>query len=193
MLKISVFCSHLIDNLMHIFLQQKIRLFTRLYLKSPCNAINLSRCLLCDVTETRIREREREREQVNYDDCRKMFHLKTEFRCVSMFNILLKQKQKKTQARVLCPLRIDKSHSPNLHSGYRSKISTYAAKFKNFLNWLLNQGKKKYWKAKCLEVLQHFLKFSRIYTALGMYILIFPAPSCGETCFNQGFTALFFF
>lgn len=63
-----------------------------------------------------------------------MFHLKTEFRCVSMFNILLKQKQKKTQARVLCPLRIDKSHSPNLQ--------TYAAKFKNFLNWLLNQDKK---------------------------------------------------
>lgn len=47
---------------MHIFLEQKLKLFMRLYLKSPMPSIyhKLS-FLLCDITENWIRERERER------------------------------------------------------------------------------------------------------------------------------------
>lgn len=48
---------------MHIFLEQKLKLFMRLYLKSPMPSIyqKLS-FLLCDIRENWIRERERLRE-----------------------------------------------------------------------------------------------------------------------------------
>lgn len=87
MLKISIFCNHLIEDIMHIFLEQKLKLFMRLYLKSPMPSIyqKLS-FLLCDIRENWIRERERDSERVSQLCwlCRKMFHLKTEIKCVSV-------------------------------------------------------------------------------------------------------------
>lgn len=89
MLKISIFCNHLIEDIMHIFLEQKLKLFMRLYLKSPMPSIyhKLS-FLLCDITENWIRERERLRESESTTCvcwlCRKMFHLKTEIKSVSV-------------------------------------------------------------------------------------------------------------